>query len=214
MSVISNTHNITAYDPKASKAFSGQRLAKVTYKTDKETGVKPASVCCSIPVASPSNEELQQFRPYILDWYMRQQDAIVRARHEEGAKTITDSDISCEAVAAWLAAESSGNKLTKEFLLEWFATELADNLMLAIADKLHLSDTPAEGQTKQCNQMIAGYRDSFAALAGGKTAFTPQKAEKMLKALSLASAEDNTTIKLRDKLEHMTQVAELEDLGL
>lgn len=215
MSTTSTAHDIVAYDPKASKAFTGQRLAKVTYKTNSETGIKPPSVCVSVPVATVDQEFIAQAMPYLIDWYQTQQDAIIRTIHEEGSKIVTDTDIAGSAVLAYLVAQAQGNRLTKEFLLDWFAAELADNLTLAISDKLQISDTPTDAQTKQVNQMISGYRDSLCAMAGGKTAFTPQKAEKLIKALSLANDPANaTTARLMAKLESMKKVEELVDLGL
>lgn len=216
MSTNSTAHDLVKYDPKASKAFTGQRLSKITYKTDKETKVKPDSYCVSVPVVSSiSNDDSALLRPYICQWIMDMQDAVIRQLHEAGSKVVTDSDICAEALAAYLATEAAGNRLTKEFLLAWFAEELAEILMVSIADKLQIGDTPTEAQAKKVEQMLAAYRDSFAALAGGKTAFTPDKAGKMLKVLGLAQDQENpTTTKVKAKLEHMTVVAELEDLGL
>ena len=203
MSNISNTHDLVTFDSKNSKAFTGQRLARISYKTPKDGKKLFESVCVSVPpLAIDLTTVPDAITPHMASWLQDVQDKIIRARYEDGARTISDSDITIECCIAFLEQDAKGNRLTKEFLLEWFASKMADNLMLAISDKLKLSDTPSEAETKRVEQMLNAYRDSVAALSGGKTAYTVEKAMKLQKAVELAD-DDETKVKLIAKLQEM-----------
>ena len=69
MSNISDTHNIAGYISGTTKPFAGQRLATVTYKIDKKTGIKPASVCASIPAVAASDINVHIAADTILQMY-------------------------------------------------------------------------------------------------------------------------------------------------
>ena len=215
MSNMTTAHDLVKYDAKNSKPFDGQRLAKVCFKTSKSQAIKPDNMCASIPVFS-AHAQISDFTPlfpHMDAWLQGVQDQIVREMVENGAQVVTDSDISLDAIINWLEEDSKGNRLTKEFIIEWFSTELADVLTVAISDKLELSDSPSEAETKRVQQMINVYRDSFAQLAGGKTSFTPEKAKKMQKVLELIS--DNAMAqRFNARLEKMQQVESVEMLDL
>lgn len=215
MSIISTTHNLVPFNAKTSMPFEGQRLAKVTYKTQKDGSKPRISVCVSVPPITNLQDMDGQLLPHIYAWLAAVQDRVIRARYEDGATVVTDGDISIASCIAWLDAESTGNRLTKEALIEWFVEDLADVLTVAIADKLAIGDAPTDAQSKRVEQMLAAYRDSIAALAGGKTSFTPEKAAKLQKAIELAPVTDSGIgVRLIERLEKMQKVEELEDLGL
>lgn len=215
MSNISTAHDVVKYDAKSSKPFDGQRLAKVCFKTSKKSDVKPDNKAVSIPPVQLTDEQVQanDLRLHINAWIETVQDAIVRERVENGALTICDSDIDLASCIAWMDEDSKGNRLTKEYILQWFADTLADVLTVAISDKLGLSDTPNEAETKRVGQMIAVYRDSFASLAGGKTAFSVEKATKMRKVLELCS-DDALAQKFDTRLTKMQEIESVELLDL
>lgn len=213
MSAISNAHSVVDFDSKTSKPFEGQRLSKVLYKTPKDGSVKQQNRCVSIPMlATVSAEELVQLSPYVLGMMRDAQDSIIKRRVEDKQSIITDADISFECILAELQDQATGNRLTKEAIIEWFVAEngLGETLMVAIADKLKIPATPSEAETKRLNQMVAVYRDSFAQLAGGKTAFTPDKATKMRKALELVVDTDDMAKRFDLRLKKMIEAEEVE----
>lgn len=214
MSVISNRHVLEVFDSKKSKAANGQRLAiastKIT-KEDKAAGLteksKP-SMCASIPVVSAdvlSDSVMQAFKPYVLQMVLDTQDKIVRQFAENECSTVGDDDISVDAVLAYLDDESKGARLTKEIIVEWFDGSLADSLALAFADKMGLSDTPTEDETKKLNQQIQVYREKLASLAGGKTVFAPDVAKKMIRALEFGAADDAMIVRFTARCKKMME---------
>jgi hypothetical protein len=190
MSVVSNVHTVTIFDSKTSKAYEGQRLARITYKTVRKgenAGTRKDSKCVSIPaVKELSDTVYQAMEPYMLTLYHSAQDSIIRELIDNGATIILDEQINDAAVLEYLAQEAQGSRLTKEVVISWFNESLADTLTVAFADKLGVSDSPTAEQTKVLEQNINIYRECFAGLAGGKTSYTPEKATKVLRALEIA----------------------------
>lgn len=216
MSIISNVHTVVDYDTKKSSAFNGQRLSKITYKTDKESGVKKQSKCVSVPIITGEQvlESLVILSPAITEYLSSVQDTMVRARIDAGASEITDADISLTAIAGFLESESTGGRLTKEFIAGWFDTSIADSLSLALAEKLGIGDIVSEADNVKITASIAAYRDKLSALAGGKTVYPAELADKLLKALSFAADGDEIAGKFVIRLEKMKQVAAADLMAL
>ena len=190
MSQIAQSHDVIAYNPKTTKALSGQRLAKVTYKVDKATGVKPDSKAVSIPVVAWSYVEsvIPSIRDSIMELVLKAQDAIVRNKVESGSVHITDDDISMSSVVEYLNAESSGGRLTGETIRAWFADSIHDSLMLAFASKLGIPEdsAPTAEQSDKLSKILKGYEDSFAKLASGAASFTEWQKDQMIKAINIS----------------------------
>jgi hypothetical protein len=195
MSIISTSHTVTSYQSGKTKPLEGQRLAKVTYKTDKVTGVKPDSKAVSIPLITWT-----EITPYIkalqgefVDVVHKAQDALVRRKVEAGAASIHEDDISMSAVVSYLVEESG--RMTGEVIREWYKESLSDSLMIAFASKLGIPEDSA-GTTEQqakLEKILKGYEDSFAKLASGKASFNDMQRTNMLKALELI--EDGDALK-------------------
>ena len=214
MSNVSNVHDVVVYDAKATKPFQGQRLAKVLYKTPKDGSVKPDNKAVSIPVINDlAASELERLKPFIVAMVQDTQDAIVKELVETGATQVQDEQITVDCCIAWLATEAQGNRLTKEYIVEWFVDTLQDLLTVAIADKLGVGDTPSDADTVKVEQMVSAYKGSFAMLAGGKTSFPPAKADKMLKVLELVEG-DALAGKFVSKLQAMKVSQSVDLMGL
>jgi len=219
MSNISSSHGVVAFDSKTSRPLAGQRLAKVLYKTPagKNAGQeKKQSVCVSVPPVpeiSMDTVELMRLMPHLATLLENAQDGIIKELVERGNKVILDSEISIEACIAFLDADAKGDRLTKEYIAEWFNENVSDILTVAISDKLGLPDIPTDAQTKKVSQMCNVYRDSFAMLAGGKTCFTPDKASKLLKVLDLVDT-DSLAQKFMARLKKMMMPVESDELLL
>lgn len=216
MSIVSNTHDVVNYDPKKSSAFTGQRLAKITYKTDKESGTKKDSKCVSIPmVASEAiTASIDKLMPHLVTYMQDVQDKIIRGLVDSGKETVHDDEISVAACIEFLDSESTGGRLTKEMISSWFDSTLADKLTVAFADKLGVSDTPTADDEAKITAAITQYKDKFSSLAGGKTSYSPEIADRLQKALSFAPDGDELAGKFSVRLEKMKEIPAIDLLGL
>lgn len=204
MSNVSNVHNIAAYTSGVTKPFTGQRLATVTYKVDKKSNVKPASVCASIPVLDEQEvmHNCDKFKDHIIALVERTQDKIIRSIHEAGKTQVQDSEISLDSVINFLNEESTGGRLNKAIVQEWFDSTVADPLAVALANKLGVSEQPTQEQSNKIEQLLLQFRDKFGALTAGATKYDPNTCEQLQKALSLVP-EDELAIKFNNKLDVM-----------
>jgi hypothetical protein len=201
MSILSNSHDVVAYDPKQTKAFTGQRLAKVTYKTDKDTGIKPDSKAVSIPVIKweQISGNIDAMKDSILDIVLKAQDAIVRNKVESGSSFVTDDDISLSNVITYLNTESSGGRLTGDTIRAWFKETINDGLLLAFASKLGIAEdaAPTNEQSEKLTKILRGYEDSFAKLASGAASFNETQKSQLIKAINLNADFESDTLSVR-----------------
>jgi hypothetical protein len=206
MSVISNRSAIVDYN-KTSKAFTGQRLATVTYKTDKVSGIKPESKCASVPVVDDSEvvSNLPAFLPFVKAMVERTQDSIIRNAHEAGKSDISHDDISISNVLEFLTAESTGGRLTKVAAIEWFDNVIADSLSLALAQKLGASEEPTDEQSEYIEKMLETFRANISALTAGNTMYDPDTCKVLMKAVSFAPEDDVIAQKFAARLDTMSR---------
>jgi len=202
MSNISSIHSVTSYVSGKTKPLEGQRLAKVTYKVDKATGVKPPSRAVSIPIT-----DWEQVEPYLgvlknefLGLVHSVQDKIVRTKIESGSVSISDDDIALSAVVSYLQAESG--RLTGDDIRAWFTESLKEPLMLAFASKLGIPEdsAPSSDQETKLTVILKGYEDSFAKLASGAASFNSSQSANMIKALEFVDSEDYLRIRFTERL--------------
>ena len=203
MSLISNTHSVIAFESGKTKPLDGQRLAKVTYKVDKKTGVKPDSKAVSIPMIKWSDltaNHVTALQGEFLAVVHKAQDSIVRAKVESGASSINDADISLDAVVQYLLEESG--RMTGEVIRGWFSDTLKEPLMLAFASKLGIAEdaAPTAEQEDKLAKVIKGYEDSFARLASGAATFNDAQKQNMLKALELVEEDDSFVVRFTERL--------------
>lgn len=210
MSNFSQAHTINGFDSKSSKAFSGQRLAKVGYKStkDKTTGktVPPKfpSVCASIPYIENAliEENASRLVPYIKGMLENAQDGIIRSLYESSDGTLSqvlDSDISIDAIIGFLEAESQGSRLTKEFLEAWYDSNMSETVMALAIEKLKYSGELTPEQELKIAQVSKGYKDIVSSLAGGKTLLQPPVIKQLKNVMELIELDDTGT-KLQNKL--------------
>lgn len=215
MSVISNNaHSIVAYDPKSSKAFTGQRLSKVTYKTvtDKTSelyGVKRESKCVSLPLVKTDDvvANIVALAPAVVEYLHTVQDKIVRERVDAGAGHITMQEISIAACVEWLDSNSESGRLTKEVVATWFKDTIEEPLAVVLADKLGVSDTPTDDESNKILAVVDAFKGKIASLAGGKTAYEPKVCKSLLNALELAPAGDVLATRFTARLNKMIEEA-------
>lgn len=216
MSLVSQFHNMNLFIAGKSEPLTGQRLAKIGYKKTKDNPNPLPSVCVSVPHIDPQAviSNINRLLPYIGTMLENAQDGIIRSLYESkhGAlTTIHDADISVDACIAFLEAESTGGRLTGDFLGAWFDANMAENLTVVIADKLKFDlSTPEQEQTVA--KHLNGYKGLIVSLAGNKTILQPNQIAGIRKALEVSANDDATVSRLRAKLDAMEKKEKIEDL--
>lgn len=218
MSAISNRHTLNRFVAGKSEAYTGQRLVKVGYKSSKKAPAKYPSVCVSVPrIEQPiPAEHMERLNPYIVALVEDTQDKIVKSLYEsaDGAlDTVSDDDISISAVCAYLESEASGGRLPIEIINSWFDDNVRDNLYVVIADRLKFDMSTPE-QELTVLKHLAGYKEMFSALSGGKTFYSPAQIAGLKRAIEVSSVADELSEKLVKRLDAMTEKKEKDLLVL
>lgn len=205
MSNMSNIHNLVVYDPKnPTKPFDGQRISKHSFKTDKVSGVKKDSKAVSIPKLSKDVIHEIGLQDHIIGYLESVQDAIIKNLVIEGKTQVADEQINVAAMIQYLEAESSGARLTKEAVEQWYQDKVADNLAMVLMQKLGVSETLSSNEEKQINAILAEFKGKISGLAGGKTSYAPKIAEQVKKAVELCEdEEDALKVKFIARLDKM-----------
>ena len=174
MSNISTTHNLIKLD-KSSKALSGQRLIRLIAKMDK-TGEYQCpnlveSLCVSVPqieLGQISTVQFEALKPHLMGLIFEAQNQIVRElRIDSGTSFVQDSAISIDKCIEFMDSISRGNRLTTEFLSNWFIELYSDAAAEFIAKMCKFSGdsnlwTPEqikviEVKSNVLNSMFAGF---------------------------------------------------------
>ena len=216
MSNVSNRHTVQLFEAGKSEALTGQRLAKVGYKSGKNAPAKFPSICVSVPVVDTDDVKgnINRLMPYIKEMVSNAQDGIIRSLYEssQGAlSNVSDDDISVNSVINFLEAEQSGGRLTKEFLENWFDSQVKTNLTVVIADKLGFDLSTTE-QEEICEKHVKVYRDLISSLSGGKTVLTHVQMNGVERALEVSSVDDEVKDKLINRIKKMKEQPKMEDL--
>jgi len=203
MSNVSTVHDLKPFKA-GDKALSGQRLAKIGYKSTAKNPAKFASVAASVPFIQPADitSNITRLLPYVCNMLESAQDGIIRGLYEssQGAlKIVQDHEISVEACIGFLEAEAAGNRLTSEAVEKWFDAELSDNVFAMLAQKLGFLSTDAEGTLTDAQETTVAkhvkiYRDVLASLAGGKTMLAEKQVRGCRSALTLAPDSDDPMV--------------------
>lgn len=212
MSIIDSlNHSVVAYDPKSTKAFTGQRLSKVTYKTvtDKTSalfGIKRDSKCVSLPLVASDDiaQNLVSLTPHIQEFLHGVQDKIVRELVDGGAASVSMEAISIAGCIEWLESQAGeSGRLTKESVGVWFSENIETELAVALSEKLGVSGEISNEQSAQIMKVVGTFKDKVSALAGGKTSYPAPLCETLKKALAYAPAGDALAVRFTARLDKM-----------
>jgi len=208
MSNVSNRHNVNPFVAGKSDALTGQRLAKVGYKTTKKNPAKFKNVCVSVPFVSDDDVSANSVRmiPYIRTMIENAQDGIIKSLYESAQgslSSVSDDEISVSSCIAFMEAEESGGRLTKEFLETWFVENVSDNLSVALAER-----TSLELEDGKILAAVNGFKGLISGLSGGKTYYAPEQIVQIRKALELCSEDDEISKKLVNRLNVMEKKTE------
>lgn len=216
MSVIDTlAHSIVDYDPKATKAFTGQRLSKVTYKTitnkdDPLCGIKRPSKCVSLPLVAAADviANISALAPLVVETLQGIQDKIVRERVDAGAASISMEEIGIAACIEFFESNSESGRLTKESVASWFDETISENLAVTLAEKLGVSATPTDAESNKILAVVEAFKGKVSSLAGGKTSFEPKVCKSIINALALAPSGDVLATRFTARLQKMVAEAE------
>jgi hypothetical protein len=216
MSNFSGQHLVTKFDSAKSQPLTNQRLAKCRYKTTKAQKAKYPSICVSVPFLADSDiiDAVPQLVSHIRAMLENAQDGVLRSLYESAQgslSAVSDSDISIAACIGYLEAESSGSRLTKEFVESWFDGAANDYMVAIIGEKLGYRDELTPEQEATIGKHVKGYKDLFSSLAGGKTMLQENQIKSLMKVLELIDTDDTGT-KLHARLTGMLNKPKMEDL--
>ena len=168
MSNVSNVHQFTALT-KTSKALSGQRLVRLIAKKNKEGNYEnenlSGSLCVSVPFVNQDAviDSIDKLLPHIVGMVQDTQDKIIREwRLINGRNEIPEEVFSVGACVAWLDDNATGERVSAEYLQEWFMSEYG-----AIAEcfiKAAIDGAAPEIITAKVNVL----RDMFAGFASNR----------------------------------------------
>lgn len=212
MSVIDNAgHSVVTYDGK-NKPFTGQRLAKFSWKTvtDKASpmyNIKRDSKCVSLPVITGEviTSNIVALVPHVVTFLHGVQDKMIREMLESGnsISTVRSESIDIAAICEWLEGNDESGRLTKETVTVWFKENVEEMLTVALADKLGVSETPTQAESDRIIATVEVFRNKVAALAGGKTSYEPKVCKSLISALELAPAGDALASRFTSRLNKM-----------
>jgi hypothetical protein len=180
----SNRHQFAKLE-KNSKPLTGQRLARVIAKAakealgadwvKKENGFYNPNLVESLVVSVPMIDSgevvanIDALAPHITAMLESAQDSIIgEKRKESGCSEVADEEISVAACIAYLDAVAKGNRVTGEYLVEWFKEtySLQAAQFIALMCKFpenEASWTPDQVQViEQKSNVLAGMFSGFA----------------------------------------------------
>ena len=202
-------HTVIDYTKGKTVALDGQRLDVVFWKTD-DKGIKRDSKCVSVPMIDSTvvASNLTALMPHLISYLETVQHDIIKERVTANASHITDEEISVTSCIQYLnestkGADGKSAHLTKESVATWFDSVVADNLMVALADKLGIGNEPDAEQLVKLDTAIKMYKDKVTALAGGTTKYPAPMARSLKNAMSLVASDDPIAAKFVVRLDKM-----------
>ena len=198
MSIIDTAaHTVQPYTGKE-KAFTGQRLAKFSWKTvsDKTSplyNIKRDSKCVSVPLVTVADitTNMAVLGGHLSAYLGSVQDKIIREMLESGNNVahISTESIGIAAICEYLDGNDESGRLTKESVATWFDSTLSESLAVALSLKLGVSDVPSNEESAKILAVVDAYRGKISALAGGKTSYAPAVCSSLLSVLDLVAGD-------------------------
>ena len=184
---------------------AGNRWCKLIKKGE------PSKLAASIAVEVPASINIPSYlgQPIIseavVEYIQSLQDAYIKSLAVSGAKQIQYSDLNEVKLAEFLAtSDDSGRigQLSGERIAAWFEADMREMLIVALADRLGLSDTATEQDVKRLEQIANQTRDNLAKLSSKKPVHFDKRVKDALNwALDSTSVDDDAMFsRLKDKL--------------
>lgn len=174
--------------------LKGYRTVKVIYRENKKTGEKAGETSyIRIPdyiTEQAVADKLEQFMPFFVSYLQSQEDELIKQLHKNGATEIKEGTLSLDAVLEHLENSQQSVRLNSEKIVEWFRDNMADKLADAFAEKMGVSEEPTEAELEKLVTIVGVYEKKLASLASPKTAYRPEEAETLQKALEVTGGKD------------------------
>lgn len=165
MSNISNVHTFESLD-KDSKPLSGQRLIRLIAKSDRDGKYKSenltSSMCVSVPYVKEEDvvEVIDKLIPHVIALVQDTQDKLAREfRIQHGRNELPQAAIGMDAVITYLGESAAGDRVTKEYLQEWFISTysgVAAEWITAVSGG-NISSDVVESKVSVLCDMFAGW---------------------------------------------------------
>lgn len=198
-------------------APSGFRTITFWWKTSKKTGKMLSPKRYShVPVLSlPVMDDKSQMALFIRNSVENAQDDYLKGLIEDwinNGQTVSqfsDQQLNLSAVMDdFFSARKTGGRLNGDDIEEWFISDMAETLMLAIQKKL------PEKNDEEIAKIMENYRDKYKKLASGAVKYPVPVAENLLKNINGVELDSVIKGKLVKRLETMTVEATPETEGL
>lgn len=211
MSVISNIHSFIKLDKDAKPAM-GQRLVRLIAKGANKHENLSESLCVSVPRIDQNEvaDAIDKLLPHVIGLVQDTQDKIIREwRIEFGREAIPENVFSVAECVAWLDANAAGDRVSMEYLQEWFAEEYMvaaqGYISAALGIDLVNGEVPEIVQQK-CNVL----RDMFAGWSSPKYSPNIPKLRAMSKFAGAVDELDSRMIGIKAKVDTMLATKERE----
>ena len=216
MSLVSSQHSIVPFVAGKTAPFTGQRLAKIGYKSTKQTPAQFPSVAVSVPPIPDSEIEYhsQALMPHVREFLAGVQDKVIRSLYESHLGSLTsvsDAEISIAQCIAFLQTESAGGRLTKESVYQWFDSDAREILTALLADKMGFADPMTPDQEKVTALKVNAYREVCSSLSGGATNLQPAQIKSLRTLFGMCDSSDMLG-KLNARLDSMETVKPIAEL--
>ncbi len=211
MSVIGNVHSFVKLD-KDSKPAMGQRLVRLIAKGANKSPNLAESLAVSIPRVSQDDvvNVIDRLLPHIVGMVQDAQDKIVREwRIEHGRNDLDAAVLSMDSVIEYLDATAAGDRMSTEYLQQWFTEEYKDAAMEYIANAMKVDVVNGEypeAVEQKCNIL----RDMFAGFSSPKYSPPIPKLKAMIAFAASVSEVDGRMGAMTAKARRMLQRKEAE----
>jgi len=141
---------------------------------------------------------------YLLASLEQLQNGYIKSRAEAGALSIQYSELSLVKLEefAGLENEASGiGQISSERITNWFNAELRDLWIVALSDRLGISESATDADVKRLEQIANQTRDNLAKLASKKPVHFDERVRNALNAaLACANEDDSFAQRISAKL--------------
>jgi hypothetical protein len=130
-----------------------------------------------------------------------------------GSNVITYSTLSLDELARFAEEDTNIGQLSEERIASWFESDVREMLIVALAERLGITETATDSEVKRCEQIANQTRDNLRKLASRKPVMFDERVKNALNwALDSAAASDDTmAARLKSKLNTTMDAINLAD---
>jgi hypothetical protein len=130
-----------------------------------------------------------------------------------GSNVITYSTLSLDELARFAEEDTNIGQLSEERIASWFESDVREMLIVALAERLGITETATDSEIKRCEQIANQTRDNLKKLSSKKPVMFDERVKAALNwALDSAAASDDTmAARLKSKLNATVDAINLAD---